>query len=223
VVEGVAYLTAALCSLVWQNRNLNSFTLCENPYLAAIVSIVYPRQSRVGLQFVVVETRLTSAARWFKLHPLSPIVTGASETASEDSRNSSTPTTAYPDSNSRTSQPHLSSPQTGTTQRNGSHTVAMSNRPAARLFNAFRPIFRQPLLRRRVQTAASPAAPAQSKLMAYLSGPVGPKTVHFWYVDSRLMIIITSAGSGGATGRVTRDTLLPRSSRQMLTDIAGPP
>jgi hypothetical protein len=72
----------------------------------------------VGLQYVVVvnvETRLTSAARWFKLHPLSSILTGASETASEYSRNSSTPTTAYPNPNSRTSQPHLSSPQIGTT------------------------------------------------------------------------------------------------------------
>jgi hypothetical protein len=36
--KGVAYLVAALCSLVWQNKNLTSFSPAANPYFVAIVS-----------------------------------------------------------------------------------------------------------------------------------------------------------------------------------------
>lgn len=39
--EVVAYLVAALCSLVWQNKNLNSFKPLENPYFDAIMSREY--------------------------------------------------------------------------------------------------------------------------------------------------------------------------------------
>lgn len=52
----------------------------------------------------------------------------------------------------------------------------MSFRPGSRIFNAFR----QPLLRRRVGTAAAPEE--QSGFAKLWNSPVGPKTVHFWYV-----------------------------------------
>lgn len=58
--------------------------------------------------------------------------------------------------------------------------VNMSFRPGSRIFNNFRPFFRQPLLRRRVGTAAAPGE--QSGFAKLWNSPVGPKTVHFWYV-----------------------------------------
>lgn len=58
----------------------------------------------------------------------------------------------------------------------------MSFRPGARIFNNFRPFFRQPLLRRRVQTAAGPEETVQSGFAKLWNSPVGPKTVHFWCV-----------------------------------------
>lgn len=61
-------------------------------------------------------------------------------------------------------------------------TVAMSSRPSYRLFQASRNLFRQPLLRRRIQTAAPSEAQANQSGFAKLwNSPVGPKTVHFWY------------------------------------------
>jgi hypothetical protein len=61
------------------------------------------------------------------------------------------------------------------------HTATMSFRPGARIFSSFRPLFRQPLLRRRVGTSA---APEEGGFAKFWSSPVGPKTVHFWYVCS---------------------------------------
>ena len=59
----------------------------------------------------------------------------------------------------------------------------MSFRPSSRFFanfsrNAF--FFRQPLLRRRIQTAAGETAEAQTKFQRFWNSEVGPKTVHFW-------------------------------------------
>ncbi|KAF2499407.1 UPF0041-domain-containing protein [Lophium mytilinum] len=56
----------------------------------------------------------------------------------------------------------------------------MSARPSYRLFQASRTFFRQPLLRRRINTAAQPEAPAQTGFAKVWNSPVGPKTVHFW-------------------------------------------
>jgi hypothetical protein len=55
----------------------------------------------------------------------------------------------------------------------------MSFRPGSRIFNTFRSTFSQPLLRRRAGTSA---APEQSGLTKLWNSPIGPKTVHFWYV-----------------------------------------
>lgn len=61
-------------------------------------------------------------------------------------------------------------------------TIAMSSRPSYRLFQASRNLFRQPLLRRRIQTAAPSETQANQSGFAKLwNSPVGPKTVHFWY------------------------------------------
>ncbi|KAF1808592.1 UPF0041-domain-containing protein [Eremomyces bilateralis CBS 781.70] len=43
-----------------------------------------------------------------------------------------------------------------------------------------RTTLRQPLLRRRVQTDAASPAQEQSAIMKWMTGPIGPKTVHFW-------------------------------------------
>lgn len=51
----------------------------------------------------------------------------------------------------------------------------MSFRPGARIFHAFRPIFRQ----QRNQSTAAPGE--QSGFQKLWNSPVGPKTVHFWY------------------------------------------
>jgi len=70
-----------------------------------------------------------------------------------------------------------------------SNTRKMSQRIGLRLLRAsqspaLRTSFRQPLLRRNVQTAGVPTvdAPAtnQSALQKLWNSPVGPKTVHFW-------------------------------------------
>jgi hypothetical protein len=37
ITQGDAHLVAALCSPVWQNRNLSSFNPCVNAYFVAIV------------------------------------------------------------------------------------------------------------------------------------------------------------------------------------------
>ena len=55
----------------------------------------------------------------------------------------------------------------------------MSFRPGSRIFNTFRAYYGQPLLRRRAGTTASPEQSGFTKLW---NSPVGPKTVHFWYV-----------------------------------------
>ncbi|KAF2178703.1 UPF0041-domain-containing protein [Zopfia rhizophila CBS 207.26] len=67
----------------------------------------------------------------------------------------------------------------------------MSYRPASRLFTTFRPIFRQPLLRRRVQTAAPNQAEAQSGFAKLWNSPVGPKTVHFWAPILKWAVVLT--------------------------------
>ncbi|KAF2708309.1 UPF0041-domain-containing protein [Pleomassaria siparia CBS 279.74] len=71
----------------------------------------------------------------------------------------------------------------------------MSHRPVARLFNHFRPMFQQPLLRRRLETAAGvgPKEPPPNKILAYLNGPVGPKTVHFWAPVCKWSIVLAGA------------------------------
>ncbi|KAF2017306.1 UPF0041-domain-containing protein [Aaosphaeria arxii CBS 175.79] len=65
----------------------------------------------------------------------------------------------------------------------------MSHRPASRLFNAFKPMFRQPLLRRRVQTAAAPEE--ASGFAKFWNSPVGPKTVHFWAPIMKWGLVLT--------------------------------
>ncbi|KAF2873208.1 hypothetical protein BDV95DRAFT_542071 [Massariosphaeria phaeospora] len=66
----------------------------------------------------------------------------------------------------------------------------MSFRPGARISSAFRPLFRQPLLRRRVQTAAGPAE-APSGFAKFWQSPVGPKTVHFWAPIMKWGVVLT--------------------------------
>ena len=66
----------------------------------------------------------------------------------------------------------------------------MSFRPGSRIFNAFRPMFRQPLLRRSNQTAA---APEQAGFAKFWNSPIGPKTVHFWAPIMKWGIVIAGA------------------------------
>ncbi|KAF2257383.1 UPF0041-domain-containing protein [Trematosphaeria pertusa] len=67
----------------------------------------------------------------------------------------------------------------------------MSFRPGSRIFNNFRPFFRQPLLRRRVGTAAAPGE--QSGFAKLWNSPVGPKTVHFWAPIMKWALVLTGA------------------------------
>ncbi|OCK89180.1 UPF0041 domain protein [Cenococcum geophilum 1.58] len=68
----------------------------------------------------------------------------------------------------------------------------MSSRPSYRLFQASRNLFRQPLLRRRIQTAAPSEAQANQSGFAKLwNSPVGPKTVHFWYGPFFWCLVLT--------------------------------
>jgi hypothetical protein len=62
----------------------------------------------------------------------------------------------------------------------------MSFRPGSRIFSSFRPFFRQAQAdaRRRASTAAGPGGFA-----GFWNSPIGPKTVHFWYVCSVAMSI----------------------------------
>lgn len=60
-------------------------------------------------------------------------------------------------------------------------------RPTTRILNFSRNVFRSPAFRqtpqRRLQsTAANANVPPQSGFAKFLNSPVGPKTVHFWYV-----------------------------------------
>lgn len=73
----------------------------------------------------------------------------------------------------------------------------MSFRPGARLFTSFRPLFRQPLHRRRVGTSA--AAGEQTGFAKFWNSSVGPKTVHFWYVGEPLRAFVCCAWSVGCT------------------------
>lgn len=56
----------------------------------------------------------------------------------------------------------------------------MSFRPGSRIFSAFRTNFRQYYARRNASTAPPGAEP--SGFARFWASPVGPKTVHFWYV-----------------------------------------
>ncbi|OCL13915.1 UPF0041 domain protein, partial [Glonium stellatum] len=68
----------------------------------------------------------------------------------------------------------------------------MSSRPSYRLFQASRNLFRQPLLRRRIQTAApSEAEASQSGFAKLWNSPVGPKTVHFWAPIMKWAVVLT--------------------------------
>ncbi|OCK84756.1 UPF0041-domain-containing protein [Lepidopterella palustris CBS 459.81] len=68
----------------------------------------------------------------------------------------------------------------------------MSTRPSYRLFQASRSFFRQPLLRRRIQTAAPNEAQAtQSGFAKFYNSPVGPKTVHFWAPIMKWALVLT--------------------------------
>ncbi|KAF2810374.1 UPF0041 domain protein [Mytilinidion resinicola] len=67
----------------------------------------------------------------------------------------------------------------------------MSARPSYRLFQASRAFFRQPLLRRRINTAAQPEAPAQGGIAKIWNSPVGPKTVHFWAPIMKWALVLT--------------------------------
>lgn len=63
----------------------------------------------------------------------------------------------------------------------------MSFRPTTRILNFSRnllrsPVFRQAPQRRLQSTAADANAPSQSGFAKFWNSPVGPKTVHFWYV-----------------------------------------
>ncbi|KAL1606811.1 hypothetical protein SLS60_004218 [Paraconiothyrium brasiliense] len=62
----------------------------------------------------------------------------------------------------------------------------MSFRPGSRIFNAFRPFFRQ-------QRNQSTAAPEQSGFQKLWNSPVGPKTVHFWAPIMKWSIVIAGA------------------------------
>lgn len=55
----------------------------------------------------------------------------------------------------------------------------MSFRPGSRIFSAFRPFFQRANARRRVNTAAGPEP---AGFQRFWNSPIGPKTVHFWYV-----------------------------------------
>jgi hypothetical protein len=61
-------------------------------------------------------------------------------------------------------------------------TAIMSFRPGSRIFSSFRPFFRpaQANGRRQATTAAGPGGFA-----GFWNSPIGPKTVHFWYVLHR--------------------------------------
>ncbi|KAJ4297599.1 hypothetical protein N0V90_005492 [Kalmusia sp. IMI 367209] len=65
----------------------------------------------------------------------------------------------------------------------------MSFRPGSRIFSAFRPFFRQPLLKRNQSTAA----PEQSGFQKLWNSPVGPKTVHFWAPIMKWGLVIAGA------------------------------
>ncbi|KAF2689551.1 UPF0041-domain-containing protein [Lentithecium fluviatile CBS 122367] len=66
----------------------------------------------------------------------------------------------------------------------------MSFRPGSRIFNSFRPMFRQPLLRRRVGNSA---APEQTGFAKFWNSKVGPKTVHFWAPIMKWSIVLAGA------------------------------
>ena len=70
----------------------------------------------------------------------------------------------------------------------------MSFRPGSRIFSAFRPFFRQPLLKRNQSTAA----PEESGFQKLWNSPVGPKTVHFWYVCHHFVFCETSSAHATA-------------------------
>jgi hypothetical protein len=61
----------------------------------------------------------------------------------------------------------------------GIQRAIMSFRPGSRIFSSFRPFFRQAQAdaRRRASTATGPGGFA-----GFMNSPIGPKTVHFWYV-----------------------------------------
>jgi hypothetical protein len=73
--------------------------------------------------------------------------------------------------------PHLFS---GALERTQELPASMSFRPGSRIFSSFRPFFRQAQsdARRRASTAAGPGGFA-----GFWNSPIGPKTVHFWYVN----------------------------------------
>ncbi|KAF1978137.1 UPF0041-domain-containing protein [Bimuria novae-zelandiae CBS 107.79] len=62
----------------------------------------------------------------------------------------------------------------------------MSFRPGSRIFNAFRPFFRQ-------QRNQSTAAPEQSGFQKLWNSPVGPKTVHFWAPIMKWGLVVAGA------------------------------
>ncbi|KAF1996197.1 UPF0041-domain-containing protein [Amniculicola lignicola CBS 123094] len=66
----------------------------------------------------------------------------------------------------------------------------MSFRPGSRIFTAFaRPLFRQPLLRRRIATDGAPAT-EQTGFNKFWNSKVGPKTVHFWAPVMKWAIVL---------------------------------
>lgn len=192
--NAVAYLVAALCSLVWHSRNLSSFKPFANPYFDAIVKGAPLRST--SLEAIDCRRRCATLKLKLQVHvhyPTYGLVHRRIPTADPssqfgpDKRSASTPAT-----NLSGSPPALtlSTPihllyhfvaQSRRAREDRYHTANMSFRPASRIFTTFRPVFRQPLLRRRVQTAASPAEPAG--FAKFWNSPVGPKTVHFWYAS----------------------------------------
>lgn len=167
--RGVAYLVAALCSLVWQKRKRNSLSCFANPYLDAIV-LLY-RSIADALQQH--DTTLKPQAQAPRLSHFSqsecgrhnPDFSAVSQThrarqrLHNDTSSASDFVNCFFPSNSR--------------EATQEEKANMSFRPGSRIFNAFRPFFRQ-------QRNQSSAAPEQSAFQKLWQSPVGPKTVHFW-------------------------------------------
>ncbi|CAI6258864.1 unnamed protein product [Periconia digitata] len=93
----------------------------------------------------------------------------------------------------------------------------MSFRPGSRIFNAFRPYFAQPLLRRRVGTSAAPEQTGFAKLW---NSPVGPKTVHFWYVHLSRFLVLSHLSLRFARKRIPTRQLIIRASPERFRTLA---
>ena len=169
---GRLYRVAALCSLVWQNRNLSSFSPALNAYLDAIVSSV-PRGGGYQLElFVALST--TDVPQSSRKPTPCPI--GQSRSAQHDPKSERAAGIATVDRQRLLTVDSPRCPQLAPPRR--PNTATMSFRPGSRIFTAFRTNYRQFYARRNASTAPGAEPTGFAKLW---NSPVGPKTVHFWY------------------------------------------